>query len=112
VNTALPYMAAVIVDADKRFGWLCVLGAEAAYAVCLLGGFLPIRTATGIDLHHRLFETLPGFVWINVQSVILGAVYMCVVAWIFGSYFVWMHNTCISKADNEARFPSAPRKTA
>jgi hypothetical protein len=53
-----------------------VLGAEVAYFVCLLGGFLPIRTAVGIDIHHRIFETLPGFVWLNIQSVILGAVYV------------------------------------
>jgi hypothetical protein len=88
-----------------------VLGAEVAYAICLLGGFLPIRTAGGIDLHHRLFETLPGFVWINVQSVTLGAVYMFVFAWIFGSYFVWMHNRSVIRTDNEAR-NTAPRKTA
>src|SRR5215471_20448978 len=96
----------------KRFGWLCALGAEVAYAVCLLGGFLPIRTAGGIDLHHRLFETLPGFVWINIQSVILGAVYLFVFAWIFGSYFVWMHNTSLIKADNERLHSSVMKKTA
>src|SRR5215510_12288378 len=96
----------------KRFGWLCVLGAEVAYTVCLLGGFLPIRTERGIELHHRLFETLPGFVWINVQSVILGAVYMFVLAWIFGAYFVWMHNSSLTKAENEKGISAVPRKTA
>jgi hypothetical protein len=96
----------------KRYRWLCVLGAEVAYALCLVGDFLPIRTAAGIDLHHRIFETLPGFVWLNVQSVILGAVYMFVFAWIFGSYFVWMHNISLIKDDNETRISAAPRKTA
>ena len=77
----------------KKYGWKCVLGAEIAYVVCLLGGFLPLRSVRGLELHHALFETLPGFTWINTSSVILGAVYMLVFAWIFASYFVWMHNS-------------------
>jgi hypothetical protein len=89
-----------------------VLGAEIAYFACLLGDWLPIRTAAGIELHHRIFETLPGFVWINFQSVILGAVYIFAFAWILGSYFVWMHNKSLIKAENETIVPAAPRKTA
>jgi len=96
----------------KRYRWLCVLGAEVAYFICLLGGVLPIRTAAGIELHHKIFETLPGFVWLNVQSVILGAVYMFVFAWIFGSYFVWMHNTSLIKTENATTISVTPRKTA
>ncbi len=79
----------------KSYGWKCVLGAEAAYVVCVLGGFLPLRSAQGIELHHRLFETLPGFTWISAGSFLLGAIYMFVFAWIFGAYFVWMHNSSI-----------------
>ncbi len=45
----------------KKYGWKCVLGAEAAYGICLIGGFLPIRSVRGIELHHSFFETLPGF---------------------------------------------------
>ena len=96
----------------RRYRWLCVLGSEVAYILCLLGGFLPIRTSAGIELHHRIFETLPGFVWINVQSAILGAAYMFGFAWIFGSYFVWMHNTSLIKAEKENIVSAAPRKTA
>jgi hypothetical protein len=55
---------------------------------------------------------LPGFVWLNVQSVILGAIYMFAFAWIFGSYFVWMHNTSLIKGEYEAEIPAASRKTA
>jgi len=44
-----------------------------------------------------LFEDLPGFTWINTGSVILGAVYMFVLAWIFAVYFVWMHNSSLEK---------------
>ena len=79
----------------KRYGWLCVLGAEVAYILCLLGGFLPLRSTRGIELHHALFETLPGFTWLSFGSFILGAVYVFVFAWIFASYFVWMHNTSL-----------------
>ena len=96
----------------KRYRWLCVLGAEIAYFACLLGDFLPIRTAAGIELHHRIFETLPGFVWLNVESVFLGAFYMFVFAWIFGSYFVWMHNTSLIRTENEAANPAASKKAA
>ena len=79
----------------KRYGWLCVLGGEIAYFVCLIGGYLPWRTARGIELHHALFETVPGFVWGNFGSIILGAVYVFVFAWIFAWYMVWMHNTSL-----------------
>ena len=96
----------------KRYRWLCVLGAEVAYFVCLFGDFLPFRTAAAIELHHKIFETLPGFVWLNAQSVILGAVEIFAIAWIFGSYFVWMHNTSLTRTGNEAANPTAPKKAA
>jgi len=81
----------------KLYGWKCVLGAEIVYILCVLGGFLPLRSAQGIELHHRLFETLPGLTWISFGSFILGAVYMFIFSWIFTSYFVWMHNSSIIK---------------
>jgi hypothetical protein len=80
-----------------------VLGAELAYAICLLGGFLPIRSTKGIELHHALFETLPGFVWINVGSAFLGAFYMFVLAWVFGTYMVWMHNTSLTTPETSSK---------
>lgn len=82
----------------KRYGWLCVLGSEIAYIICLLGGYLPLRTQRGIELHHSLFETLPGFVWGDTLSIILGAVYMFLFSWIFAWYIVWMHNTSLIKS--------------
>lgn len=82
----------------KPYAWKCVLGLEVVYFICLLGGYLPIRaTAEATELHHRLFETLPGFVWGSGWSIILGAVYMLVFAWIFGAYYVWMHNSSLRK---------------
>ena len=79
----------------KRYGWLCVFGAEVAYVLCLLGGLLPWRTSRAIEIHHALFETLPGFTRLTFGSFILGAVYMFVFAWIFAAYMVWMHNTSL-----------------
>lgn len=81
----------------KKYVWKCVYGTEIAYALCLMGGFLPIRSARGLELHHALFETLPGFTWINFGSVVLGAVYMFFFAWIFGCYYVWMHNSSLER---------------
>ena len=96
----------------KRYTWLCVLGAEATYFLCLLGGLLPIRSERGMELHHTLFETLPGFVWLDIQSVILGAVYTFAFAWIFGWYIAWMHNTSLIRTGNNATVSESPRKTA
>lgn len=83
----------------KRYGWLCVLGGEIAYAICLAGAYLPLRTSRATELHRALFETLPGFVWGSVASVFLGAFYVFVFAWIFAAYYVWMHNTSLMVAE-------------
>jgi hypothetical protein len=48
-----------------------------------------------MELHRTLFETFPGFVWGTVGGVILGAVYVFVLSWIFACYMVWMHNTSL-----------------
>ena len=83
----------------KRYRWLCVLGGEVTYLLCLLGGLLPLRSNTGTEVHHALFETLPGFVWITPASVALGAAYVFGFAWIFGSYMVWMHNSSLIETE-------------
>lgn len=79
----------------KRYGWKCVLGMEAAYLVCLLGGSLPMRTERAMELHQALFETLPGFTWLDLKSGVLGAGYTFAFAWIFAGYFVWMFNSSL-----------------
>lgn len=79
----------------KPYGWKCVLGSEIIYVLCLLGGLLPWRSVAAVQLHHLLFETLPGFTWINPGSVILGTIYMFVFAWVFAWYYVWMHNSSL-----------------
>lgn len=82
----------------KPYVLKCILGGEVAYFICLFFGYTPFRTERGIELHHSLFETLPGFVWGNVGSIVLGAVYMLIFSVIFGSYMVWMHNSSMAKA--------------
>ncbi|MEK7104268.1 MAG: hypothetical protein AAB842_02625 [Patescibacteria group bacterium] len=79
----------------KKYGWKCALGSEIIYFICLLGGLLllPLRNARGAELHRAIFEILPGFTWITVESVALGAIYFFIFAWIFAWYFVWMHNS-------------------
>ncbi len=74
----------------KKYGWLCVLGAEIFYVACLIyGAFLP---ATVVGTHLGYFTlAFPGFSW-GIGGFVLGAVYMFVYAWIFGAYMVWMHN--------------------
>lgn len=71
----------------------CVLGAEVVYVLCLLGGLLSWRSSEAIELHHRLFETLPGFTWLTFGSFVWGAILIAVLAWLFGAYMVWMHNS-------------------
>ena len=87
----------------KRYGWLCVLGGEVAYLVCLAGGYLPLRTTQAMELHRALFETLPGFVWGSVASFFLGVVYVFVFAWAFAAYYVWMHNTSLITPENAGK---------
>lgn len=79
----------------KSYVKKCILGSEIVYVVCLLGGFLPLRSQRGIDLHHALFETLPGFTWLTFGSFIWGAILIAVIAWVFGAYMVWMHNSSL-----------------
>lgn len=79
----------------KRYGWLCVLGGEVVLVLCWLGGFLPLRSDAGIELHHQLFETFPGVIWGTFGGFVLMAAYVFVFSWIFARYYVWMHNTSI-----------------
>jgi hypothetical protein len=83
----------------KRYGWLCVLGGEVAYFICVAGGYLPLRSSKGMELHRTLFETFPGIVWGTVSGVVLGAFYVFILSWIFAWYFVWMHNTSLTKSE-------------
>jgi len=95
----------------KRFGWLSVLGSEVGYFICLFGGYLPLRSSKGMELHRALFETFPGFVWGRAGSVVLGAVYAFVLAWLFAWYFVWMHNSSLVRGETHAEATSVESKS-
>lgn len=79
----------------NSYRWKCILGGEVAYILCLLAGLLPLRNMQAVELHHLLFETLPGFTWLNFSSVLIGAVYVFIGSWLIAWYYVWMHNSSI-----------------
>lgn len=76
-----------------KYALLCVLGMEVFYVLCLAYGSLLSDKAR--ELHHALFELIPGFVWGNPVSMVWGAVYLGVLASIAGWYIAWMHNASI-----------------
>lgn len=76
----------------KRYGWLCVLGIEVFYIICMMYRFF--LSGPVADLHTSLFALLPGFSW-GIGGMIIGAIDLFVFAWIFAAYMVWMHNTSL-----------------
>jgi hypothetical protein len=42
-----------------------------------------------MELHHSLFELIPGVVWGNPASMVWGAFYLAILAWIGGWYIAW-----------------------
>jgi hypothetical protein len=77
-----------------KYAALCVLGMEVFYVVCIIYGLL--LSGKSMELHHSLFELIPGFSWGNPLSMVWGALYLGVVAWIFGWYIAWMHNASLN----------------
>lgn len=75
---------------STKYSALCVLGMEIFYVLCVGYGFVLSDKAR--ELHHTLFELIPGFVWGNPVSTVWGALYLGVLAWIIGWYIAWMHN--------------------
>ena len=73
-----------------KYAALCILGIEIFYVLCL--GYGLVLSAKGRELHQALFELIPGFVWASPVSMIWGAVYMAILAWIVGWYIAWIHN--------------------
>jgi len=74
----------------KKYSLLCILGGEVAYIACLVyGSTLTDRFA---ELHHALFELLPGFTWFSFGSFITGAITVGVWSGLGGAYIAWMHN--------------------
>ena len=76
-----------------KYAALCVLGTEIFYLLCL--GYGLLLSGKAKDLHHALFELIPGFLWGNLASMAWGAVYLAIFAWIIGWYIAWMHNASV-----------------
>ncbi len=82
----------------KRYGWLCALGAEVTYVLCLIyGTFL---SGAAAELHHSLFGLLPWFAWGSVVGILAGAIDLFALSWIFTAYMVWMHNSSLIRKEN------------
>ena len=73
-----------------KYAALCVLGLEILYVLCL--GYGLLLAAKAQELHHALFELIPGFVWGNPVSMVWGGLSMGVLALVGGWYIAWMHN--------------------
>lgn len=76
-----------------KYAALCVLGTEIFYVLCL--GYGSLLSGKAKDLHHALFELMPGFIWGNLLSILWGALYLAIFAWIAGWYIAWMYNASI-----------------
>ena len=63
---------------------------EIFYVVCLGYGF--VLSGKARELHHSLFELIPGFAWGNPVRMLWGAVLLGIFARVAGWYVAWMHN--------------------
>jgi hypothetical protein len=61
---------------------LSVLGMEVFYALCI--GYGLLLSGKAMELHHNLFELIPGFSWGNPLSMAWGVLYFGIMAWIGG----------------------------
>lgn len=73
----------------------CLLGGELVYFACLAYGALFLK-GNEETFHHAFFNTFPGFSW-TAGGIIIGAIFVAVSSWIFGSYMVWMLNSSVEK---------------
>ena len=77
-----------------KYAGLCVLAAEILYVLCI--GYGLLLSGKTMELHHSLFELIPGVVWGNPVSMVWGALYLAILAWIGGWYIAWMHNASLN----------------
>ena len=76
-----------------QYAVLCVLGMEVFYALCISYGVL--LSGKSMELHHDLFELIPGMVWGNLLSMVWGALYVGILAWVGGWCIAWMHDASL-----------------
>ena len=79
----------------QRYVLLCILGGEVFYVLCILYG--QSLSGKAAELHHSLFELLPGFTWETSNGLLIGAVDVLIISLIFGCYIAWMHNYSLLK---------------
>ena len=77
----------------KKYAGLCVAGGEIAYTACLVYG--ATLTGKSAELHHALFELLPGFSWLGLGSYLAGAITVAIWSGLAGTYIAWMHNVSV-----------------
>jgi hypothetical protein len=87
-----------------KYAGLCVLGAEIFYVLCI--GYGLVMSGKAQELHHALFELIPGMVWGNPASMVWGGFYLAIMAWggfylaimawVSGWYIAWMHNVSLN----------------
>lgn len=77
-----------------KYAGLCVLGMEIFYILCI--GYGLLLSGKTMELHHSLLELIPGFNWGNAASMVWGALYLAILAWIGGWYIAWMHNASLN----------------
>lgn len=76
-----------------KYSSLCLLSMEVFYAFCITYGLLLSGKAQ--ELHHALLELIPGFAWSSPASMVWGALYLGILAWVGGWYIAWMHNASL-----------------
>lgn len=79
-----------------KYAGLCILGGEIAYTACLLYG--TTLSGKAAELHHSIFELLPGFTWLGFGSWIVGGISIALWSGLGGAYIAWMHNTSMERA--------------
>jgi hypothetical protein len=67
-----------------KYAALCVLGMEVFYVLCI--GYGLVLSGKTTELHRNLFELIPGMVWGNPASMVWGAFYLAIMAWVSGWY--------------------------
>ena len=61
------------------------------FCLSFLADFYHYVRQGALELHHAIFETIPGFAWISFEAY-CSAQFICSYSrWIFAWYFVWMH---------------------
>jgi hypothetical protein len=78
---------------QTKYTALCVLGTEVFYVLCL--GYGAMLSNNKRDLHHALFELLPGFSWESPVRMVWGGVVLAIFAFVAGWYIAWMHNVSL-----------------